>query len=209
MLEGMTGDSAGRTDAAARGPRQDPPPLPDIPAAEAAAADPVLGVATTTDTITVQTVSRRNWSRVIGGFAVSLVLLTAVGFAVATIHERVHRTPAEIALEAVQGAPDAASATVRIVGGGIATAHWSEKDDALVLVAQRVPEVGDGELHAVWLLRDDDRIGAATFEADADGRATVVVDGWKPADTVLITVETADEVGARPLGDTIAEIPTQ
>ncbi|GAA5203171.1 hypothetical protein GCM10025773_32440 [Microbacterium jejuense] len=195
-------------DAADQGVESLIPPLPDLPAAEAAAAAPIPGYGPTTDTVAVQAQSRRNWGRVIGGFAASLVVLTGVGFVVATINERVHVSPQVAALADVQGAADAASATVAVAGGGIATAHWSDEGADLVLVTQRVPPVEDGETLAVWVLRDGDPVEVGTLEVDAAGGATLVVDDWKPAETVIVTLERAGDTADRPLGDTIAQIPT-
>jgi len=185
------------------------PPLPDVPAAEAAAAAPVSVHGPATDTVAIQAQSRRNWGRVIGGFAASLVVLTGVGFAVGTINERFHLSPQAAALADVQDATDAASATVKVIGGGIATAHWSDDAGLLVLITKRMPEIGAGETRAVWVMRDGDPVVAGTFDADDAGSATLVVDDWKPADALIVTVERADYMAARPLGDTIARIPTE
>lgn len=205
----MTGDGAREMDAADQGVESLIPPLPDVPASEAAAAAPVASHSVATDTITIQAQSRRNWSRVIGGFAASLVVLTAVGFGVATLNERFHLSPQAAALSHVQEAADGASATVKVAGGGIATAHWSEDAGLLVLVVQRMPEIRDGETRAAWAMRDGDPVEAGTFDTDASGTATLVVDHWKPADALILTVERADDMADRPLGDTIARIPTE
>ncbi|WP_224751900.1 anti-sigma factor domain-containing protein [Microbacterium helvum] len=204
------GDEARDRDAADQGVDSLIPPLPDLSASEAAAAAPVAGHGPTTDTVTVQAQSRRNWNRVIGGFAASLVVLTGVGFAVATINERVALTPQAAALAAVQGAADAASATVAVAvaGGGIATAHWSDEGADLVLVAQRVSATEPRETLAVWVLRDGDPVEAGTLDIDPAGAATLVLDDWRPAETVIITLERADDMADRPLGDTVAQIPT-
>jgi hypothetical protein len=196
-------------DAADQGVESLIPPLPDLPASEAAVAAPTPVHGPTTDTVAVQAQSRRNWSRVIGGFAASLVLLTGVGFAVATINERVHVTPQAAALAQVQGAADAASATVKVAGGGIATAHWSDDDALLVLVTQRVPPLDADETLAVWVLRDGDPVEAGTLDGADAGSATLVVEDWKPAETVIVTLERSDDMADRPLGDTIAQIPTE
>ncbi|MGN6219425.1 MAG: anti-sigma factor domain-containing protein [Microbacterium sp.] len=205
----MTGDGAREMDAADQGVESLIPPLPDVPAAAAAAAPPVTSHGLVTDTITIQAQSRRNWGRVIGGFAASLVVLTAVGFGVATLNERFHLSPQAAALSHVQEAADSASATVKVVGGGIATAHWSDDAGLLVLVAQRMPQLADGETRAVWAMRDGDPFEAGTFDTDAAGAATLVVDDWKPADGLIVTVERADDMAGRPLGDTVARIPTE
>lgn len=189
-------------------PPDELPPLPDIPAAQAAAADPVFPGAPTTDTIAVQTLSRRNWSRVIGGFAASLIVLTGVGFAVATINERVNQSPEAAALAEVQNAADAASATVAVTGGGVASAHWSVDEGMLVLVAQRLPAIGGEEVRAVWFVRDGAPVEAGVLGADSVGGAIVVFDDWQPAEAVLVTLESG-AVGAAPSEDELAEIPTE
>lgn len=205
----MTGDDARERDAAAQGAAPQLPPLPDVPASEAAAAAPAPGPGPTTDTITVQAQSRRNWNRVIGGFAASLVVLTGVGFAVATINERFHLSPEAAALAQVDDAVDAASATVKVVGGGIATARWSADAGLLVLTTQRLPELDEAQTLAAWIMRDGDPVEAGTFDVDAAGSATLVIDDWKPAQALIVTVERADDMADRPLGDTVASIPTQ
>ncbi|GAA5207359.1 anti-sigma factor domain-containing protein [Microbacterium kyungheense] len=205
----MTGDGERETDAAGQGAEPLIPPVPDVPASEAAAAAPVPAHGPTTDTVTVQAQSRRNWNRVIGGFAASLVVLTGVGFAVATINERFHLSPQAAALAEVDDAGDAASATVKVIGGGIATARWSADAGLLVLTTQRVAALGAGQTLAAWVMRDGDPFDAGTFDPDAAGSATLVIDDWKPAEALIITVERADDMITRPLGDTIARIPTE
>lgn len=205
----MTGDGERETDAAGQGAEAPIPPLPDVPASEAAAADPVPGHHPSTDTVTVQAQSRRNWGRVIGGFAASLVVLTGVGFAVATINERFHLSPQAAALAQVDDAADAASATVKVIGGGIASARWSADAGLLVLTTQRLPELDAGQTRAAWVIRDGDPFDAGTFDTDDSGSATLVIDDWRPAEVLIITVERADDMADRPLGDTIASIPTE
>ena len=76
-------------------------------------------------TTVIQAVQRRRWTRGLLAFVGIFIVLIAAGFAVATINEAVNRTPEQIAIDEIESAPDAASATVEVVGGGTATAHWS------------------------------------------------------------------------------------
>lgn len=188
------------------------PPLPSTSAAEAAAADPVAPSATgepAPDTTTVQAITRRNWGRALGVIAASLVLLTTLGFAAATINEWANRPPGVVALDHIRSAPDSASATVAVHGGGTATAHWSASRDAVVLVANRLPELSADQLYAVWFVRDGDAVAAGALRPTPDGAAiAVLADEWEQGDVVLLTIEFGDEPGARPTGDPLAEIPT-
>jgi anti-sigma-K factor RskA len=196
------------------------PQLPAVEAAVAAAAieageppveaqRPAVTVEPTPTTATIQTLSRRKWTRGVLGLAASLVFLIAVGFGAVSINELVNRPPAVAALDEIESAPDAAAATVEVTGGGTATAHWAPSVGKVVLVANGLPEIADDQVFELWWVRDGDPIAAGTFDAH-DGTSTVLLDGvWHEEDVVAVTVE--PDGGAPegvPTGDPILAIPT-
>jgi anti-sigma-K factor RskA len=198
------------------------PQVPAIGAAEAAAAieagepltpepeDERPSAEPPPNTSTIQAVTRRNWSRGLLALAACLVVLTVLGFGAASINELVNRPPAVVALDEIESAPDATSATVEVAGGGTATAHWAPSVGKVVLVTNGMPEIPEDETFELWWIRDGDPISAGTFEAGADGDTTVLLDGaWSEEDTVAVTVE--PEGGAPdgvPTTDPIVAIPT-
>ncbi|MCP2637558.1 anti-sigma factor [Microbacterium sp. HD4P20] len=180
--------SGPETGAAANNPNAEPPP----------------------NTSAIQAISRRNWSRGLLALAACLVVLTVLGFGAASINELVNRPPAVVALDEIESAPDATSATVEVTGGGTATAHWAPSVGKVVLVANGMPEIPDDETFELWWVRAGDPISAGTFEAGADGDTTVLLDGeWSEEDVVAVTVE--PEGGAPdgvPTTEPIVAIPT-
>ncbi|WP_239066318.1 anti-sigma factor [Microbacterium hibisci] len=160
-------------------------------------------------TTTLQAVSRRNWTRGILALAASMVLLVALGLGAALINDYLHRPPAVVALDEIESAPDAQSATVEVVDGGTATAHWSESVGEAVLVSQGLPALADDQSFETWFVRDGAAVSAGTFDAE-DGAATVLLDGAvEPGDVIAVTVEPqGGSPTGEPTSDPIVQIPT-
>ena len=177
------------------------------PEAEGAATPFVEPAPTTT---TIQAVQRRNWTRGVLALAASVVLLVVLGFGAATINEYATRPPELVALQQIEQATDAQSATVELTDGGTATAHWSESLGEAVLVASGLPGISADQTFELWFVREGEPISAGTFEADAEGGSTALLDGAvEPGDTIAVTVE--PQGGApdgRPTSEPIVTIPT-
>ncbi|WP_194410992.1 anti-sigma factor [Microbacterium cremeum] len=182
-------------------PAGDPTDLP---------ADRASSVAPPPTTEQLQAVTRRNWTRGLVALAASLVLLIGIGFGAATIVDLVDRPPAVVALDQIEAAPDAASATVEVTGGGTATAHWAPSVGKVVLVANGLPRIPEDDVFELWWVRGERPVSAGTFEAGADGASTVLLDGeWQADDIVAVTVE--PDGGAPdgvPTTEPIVAIPT-
>ena len=161
-------------------------------------------------TTTIQAVQRRNWTRGVLALAASVVLLVVLGFGAATINEYATRPPELVALQQIEQATDAQSATVELTDGGTATAHWSESLGEAVLVASGLPGISADQTFELWFVREGEPISAGTFEADAEGGSTALLDGAvEPGDTIAVTVE--PQGGApdgRPTSEPIVTIPT-
>lgn len=201
------------------------PQLPGIDAAAAAAAAPAASpegeasapfsvradVEAVPDTSMIQAVSRANWTRGLLALAASFVLLVVLGFGAASINESVNRPPAVAALDEIEAAPDAQSATAELSEGGTATAHWSESIGKAVLVSDGLPEIDADETFELWFVRDGGPVSAGTFEPAKEGASTIVLDGaMQPGDVIAVTVEAqgGSTTGA-PTTDPIVEIPTE
>lgn len=194
------------------------PQLPAIDASVAATAEPVerwsdgteqAAVESPPPTAVIQAVSRRRWTRGILALAASMVLLVALGLGAALINDYLNRPPAVVALQEIEGAPDAQSATVEVTDGGTATAHWSESVGKAVLVSQGLPEIAEDESFELWFVRDGAAVSAGTFES-TEGTATALLDGEiEPGDAIAVTVEPQ---GGSPTGEPSSEpivtIPT-
>lgn len=163
-----------------------------------------------TTTSGIQAIARRNWSKGLFSLAASLVLLVAIGFGAVNLNQWIGRSPAVVALNEIEAAPDAQAATVEIEDGeGVATAHWSGSLGKVVLVTEGLPTLTTAQEFEMWFVRDDGTpISAGTFAAA--GEATTLLAGtMEVGDTIAITVE---EAGGSPSGlpttDPIVAIPT-
>lgn len=156
------------------------------------------------------TSTRRSWSRGLFALAASLVLLVVIGFGAASIIQLTDRPPAVAALEEIEAAPDAASSTVEVTGGGTATAHWAPSVGAVVLVTDGLPRIPADDVFELWWVRGEQAVSAGTFEAGADGASTVLLNGeWQSDDVIAVTVE--PDGGAPdgvPTSEPIVAIPT-
>ncbi|GAA1994996.1 anti-sigma factor [Microbacterium pumilum] len=174
--------------------------------------EPATGETTSAEpppnTATIQTISRRNWTRGILALAASLVLLVTLGFGAVTLGQFINRPAAVVALEQIENAPDAQAATAEVADGGTATVHWSESLGKVVLVSDGLPSIAKDQSFEMWFVRDDGVQSAGTFDNASD--ATVLLDGTLQAgDTIAVTVE---QQGGSPTGEPTTEpivaIPT-
>ena len=153
---------------------------------------------------------RRNWTRGLLALAASIVLLVALGFGAVAINEYVNRPAAVVALDEIEAAPDAQSATAEVSDGGTATAHWSESVGKAVLVSDGLPAIADDQSFELWFVRDGAAISAGMFDPAGKDDATAVLDGaMQPGDVIAVTIEPQ---GGSPTGEPTSEpivtIPT-
>lgn len=143
-------------------------------------------------------VVRRRWTRGMLALAASFVLLVALGFGAASVNEYLSRTPAEVALAAIEAAPDAASVTAEAADGGVVTARWSPSLEQAVVVTDGLPQLTDDQVFELWVLRGDDVTSAGTFEPAPGGEAVALLEAsFEQGDTIAMSVEPA---GGSPTG---------
>jgi anti-sigma-K factor RskA len=177
--------------------------------AETGITEPVEAPAAPPNTETIQAISRSRWTRGMLGLAASLVLLVGLGFGAVSIGQLLNRPAAVAALEEIENAPDAQSASAEIdEGGGNATVHWSESVGKVVLVSSGLPSIEADESFELWYVREGTPVSAGTFEDPT--RATVLLEGtMEPGDVIAVTVEPQ---GGSPTGEPTSEpivaIPT-
>jgi anti-sigma-K factor RskA len=134
--------------------------------------------------------------------AACLLLVLGIGGAVAVVSQQVNQPASIVALERIEGAPDAQSAAASVAGGGEATLHWSESVGEAVLVSDDLPTIDEGKTFELWYVRDGAPISAGLFSTD-DGDATAVLSGAMHAgDVIAVTVE---EAGGAPAGTPTTE----
>ena len=129
------------------------------------------------NTEAIQTVARRTWTRGLLALAASFILLIALGTAAVTLGDRLRAPEAVAALEQIQAADDAQTATDEVAGGGTATAYWSESLGQAVIVTNGVESAPRGETYELWFVRDGTPVSAGQFEPMLPGSATAVLDG--------------------------------
>lgn len=161
-------------------------------------------------TATIQTQSRTRWVRGMFALAASMVLLVALGFAAVSVNEWINRSPETIALQEVQSAPDAQSATAEIEGGGQSTVYWSDSLRTAVIVSNGLPQIADDESYELWFVRDGDPTPAGAFAAAGTSTETWILEGeMEPGDVIAITVEPAGgSPSGKPTSDPVVAIPT-
>jgi anti-sigma-K factor RskA len=195
---------------AARGPASPslPAPLADLIAEPAAVAAAPIEPPPSTEVI--QTVARRTWTRGLLALAASLILLVALGSTAVIIGDRLRAPASVVALDQIEAAADAQSATVAIDAGGTATAHWAESIGKAVLVTDGLDPTSADQTYELWFVRDGAAVSAGVFDTDSAGTATAVLDGsMESGDVIAVTVE--PEGGSptgQPTSDPLFTIPT-
>ncbi|MDF2044941.1 MULTISPECIES: anti-sigma factor [Microbacterium] len=131
---------------------------------------------------------RRRWFTL----AASIVAVLVLGFGAASLGQYLTRPAAVVALQQIESAPDARSASVSMPDGGSATAHWSASTGQSVLVTDGMPALSDDQTYELWFVRGETPIAAGIFETDAEGRATAMLEGeFHSGDVIAVTVEPA------------------
>lgn len=200
-------DAGGPEDAGEADVAPTVPPLPEVPAAVAADAPPPPSAGPPTEV--VQTIERRLWTRGLFGLVASIVLLVGLGWGAGALATLWATPPAVQALEEIEQAPDAESATADLGDGGAATVHWSESLGTVVLVAEGLPEIGSERTFEAWFVRGEEAISAGTFDAGGAESTTLLDGAMLPGDTIAVTVEQAGGApDGDPTTDPIVAIPT-
>lgn len=141
-------------------------------------------------------VHRRSRSRTWFALAASLAFILALGIGGLALGRLL--TPedgAQVALEQIQDAPDAQSASVVLDDGASATAHWSASTGRAVLVTDGMPTLEDDKTFEMWFIRDGTPLPAGTFSAD--DAVSELAGTFQPGDVIAVTVEAA---GGSPSG---------
>jgi len=151
----------------------------------------------------------RRWARTVFALAACLAVLVGVGIGAVTLNEQLNRPASVVALQEIESAGDAEQATVALDDGGTATAHWSASAGKAVLVADGLPNPGEGQTYELWFVRGDAPVSAGVFDVDG-GDATALLEGEMQAgDAIAVTVE---QEGGSPSGlpttDPVIVIPT-
>lgn len=141
--------------------------------------------------------------------AASIALIVAVGAGVAVFSQQVQPPPAAVALERIEDAGDAQTASTTLADGGVATAHWSPSLGEAVLVSDGLPEIPEDRAFELWFIRDGTPISAGVFTAEGDGATARLTGDMHAGDVIAVTIEQA---GGSPTGDPTTEaivaIPT-
>ncbi len=162
------------------------------------------------NTEAIQTVARRTWTRGLLALAASFILLIALGTAAVTLGDRLRAPEAVAALEQIQAADDAQTATDEVAGGGTATAYWSVSLGQAVVVTTGVESAPRGETYELWFVREGTAVSAGQFDTDASGSATAQLDGTvEEGDVIAVTVEPdGGSPTGQPTSDPIVALPT-
>ncbi|MEN2740301.1 anti-sigma factor [Microbacterium sp. X-17] len=141
--------------------------------------------------------------------AASIVLVAAAAVGVTVAVQQATRPAAVVALENVQAAADARSASAPLADGGTATLHWSVSVGEAVLVTDGLPAIASDQTFELWYVRGDAPIPAGTFDAGSGSATALLNAGMVPGDVIAVTVEPA---GGSPTGQPtsapIVAIPT-
>lgn len=181
------------------------------PVASAAPDAPAPAMETVTATASeASTRPNRRLGRLVFALAACLVLLAGVGIGAVSLSNWLNRPAAVVALEQIEGAADARTASVELADGGVATAHWAPSVGQAVIVTDGIGSIPADKSFELWFVRGDAPISAGTFEVGDGGRATALLQGEMQAgDVIAVTIEPA---GGSPNGlpstDPIVVIPT-
>ncbi|WP_460772253.1 anti-sigma factor [Microbacterium sp. GXF7504] len=136
----------------------------------------------------------RAWLALVAGLA----LLVAVGAGITVFLDQTRPTAGLVALERIESAEDAQSATATFGDGGTATAHWSAMLGEAVLVSDGLPVLPEDRDFELWFIRDGVPISAGVFVAEGDEATAELSGEMHEGDVIAVTIEPA---GGSPSGD--------
>ncbi|MDX2375977.1 anti-sigma factor [Microbacterium sp. LRZ72] len=185
--------------------------LPQQPEEPAGGAGEPVGDLADAPAAATRPTRRSRISRAWFALAASVVLLVGIGGGFALVaQQNAPTSPAVVALEQIEDAPDAQSASTTLPTGGEATVHWSSSVGEAVLVSEGLPPIQADQSYELWYVRGEQPIAAGVFEADESGDATARLAGeMAPGDVIAVTVE--PEGGSPdgvPTSEPILAIPT-
>lgn len=128
--------------------------------------------------------------------AASIVVLLGLGLSPWARESLFPQDPVATALERVEAAPDARSATGTTDTAARGTLHWSDAERRAVFVLDDLPKAASGHDYELWIVRGDRPISLGVVRPDGS-RAAVIAKGFHPGDTLAVTVE---ERGGSPTG---------
>ncbi len=123
--------------------------------------------------------------------AASLALLVGVGWGAVFVSDQLSTPASVVALNQIQDAPDAQSATTTLPDGGEATAYWSDSVGKSVLVSDGLPTLATDQSYELWFVRDGAPISAGVFTADGGSATALLAGAFQPGDIIAVTVEQA------------------
>ncbi|GAA1775873.1 anti-sigma factor [Leucobacter iarius] len=128
--------------------------------------------------------------------AASIAVLLSIGLSPWVRESLFPQDPVATALEQVEAAPDARSATGTTDTAARGTLHWSDSEQRAVFVLDDLPKAASGHDYELWIVRGDRPISLGVVRPDGS-RAAVIAKGFRPGDTVAVTVE---DRGGSPTG---------
>lgn len=139
---------------------------------------------------------QRKWRRTMFALVASVAVLAMIGIGTSSLLRSPSQSVEAAALQQIESAPDATSATASFAGGK-ATAHWSESAGKVVIVADGLPQLDDERTFELWFVRGETPLSAGTFTSDDGSGTALLVGTMEPGDLIAVTVE---EAGGSPTG---------
>lgn len=182
---------AGLPQAAPGTPSVPPPPAAPAPAAAPAAGAPG-GNAAEPGSASRRARGRAGWF----ALAASIVVLLGLGLSPWARESLFPQDPVATALERVEAAPDARSATGTTDTAARGTLHWSDAERRAVFVLDDLPKATPEHDYELWIVRGERPISLGVVRPEGS-RTAVIAKGFHPGDTLAVTVE---ERGGSPTG---------
>lgn len=152
---------------------------------------------------------RRRGRRGMFALAASAVVIAAIGVGALVATQVFDRPEAAVALDEIESANDARTASESLAGGGSVEIHWSHEVRDVVVLAEDVPLLDEGSQYELWFVRDETPVSAGLFDGGEDD--PILLDGeLAPGDVVAVTIE--DDGGSStgvPTTDPIVAVATE
>ncbi|WP_125100105.1 anti-sigma factor [Leucobacter chromiireducens] len=133
---------------------------------------------------------RRTWrSAKWFALAASIAVLLTVSLAMPWTTILAPQDPVALALQRIEQAADADTATAPLPGGGEGTLHWSDAEAEAVLVTDGLASAPEGRDYELWIVRGDAPTSLGVVRAGTGGASMTIATGFEPGDALAVTVE--------------------
>jgi len=126
--------------------------------------------------------------RGIFALAAAVAVLAVLGGGAFAVVSQLMKPVAVVALDKIEKATDASSASTALPAGGEVTLHWSVELGQAVMTADDLPDIDGDRQYEMWFVRADGPVSAGVFD-ESDNTVALIDTEMHAGDVFAVTIE--------------------